>query len=82
LPNTNHGDLTDHLHKGDQMSLVTLIIVLVILGVALRFLPMDAAIKGLITKVVTVVVVVLLVVWLLGVLGLWHYGGAPAVRVP
>lgn len=55
------------------MSLVSLVIVLIVIGVLLylinRYIPMDSKIKN----ILNVVVVVAVVIWVLGIfLGGWH----------
>jgi hypothetical protein len=56
------------------MTLVSLVLVLIIIGVALylvnSFIPMDPKIK----TIINVVVVVAVCVWLLDVFGVWNYG--------
>ena len=53
------------------MSLVTLIITLIVVGVLLwlvnTYIPMDAKIK----KIINVVVVIVVIIWLLRVFGVW-----------
>lgn len=55
------------------MSLLSLIIAIVIVGILLycinSFVPMDATVK----KILNAVVVIALVVWLLRAFGVWHY---------
>ena len=55
------------------MSILSIILVLVIVGVILylinAFIPMDAKIK----KILNIVVLIFLIVWLLKALGVWHY---------
>ncbi len=56
------------------MSLITIILALVVLGVVLwlvSLIPMDGTIK----KIITVVAVIAAVVWLLKAFGLWYYLG-------
>jgi hypothetical protein len=54
------------------MSLVTIVITLIIVGVLLwlvnTYIPMDGKIK----KVLNIVVLVVVVLWLLNVFGVWH----------
>ena len=54
------------------MSIITLVVVLVILGLALylleTYVPMAAPIK----LVIRVVVVLAIVIWLLNAFGIWH----------
>ena len=53
------------------MSLVTLVITLIVVGVLLwlvnSYIPMDAKIK----KIINVVVVIVVIIWLLRVFGVW-----------
>ncbi|MGA2069950.1 MAG: Thivi_2564 family membrane protein [Sedimentisphaerales bacterium] len=53
------------------MSLVTLVITLIVVGVLLwlvnTYIPMDAKIK----KIINVVVVIVVIIWLLRVFGVW-----------
>jgi hypothetical protein len=53
------------------MSLVTLVITLIVVGVLLwlvnTYIPMDAKIK----KIINVVVVIVVILWLLRVFGVW-----------
>jgi len=62
------------------MSLITLVLTLVVVGVLLwlvnAYVPMDGKIK----KILNVVVVVCVVVWLLSAFGV--LGGARDIRVP
>ena len=55
------------------MSLLTIIIVLVVVGVALwlinSFIPMQPSIK----KILNVVVVIFLIIWLLNAVGAFHF---------
>jgi hypothetical protein len=55
------------------MSLVTIVITLIIVGVLLwlvnTYIPMDGKIK----KVLNVVVLVVVILWLLNVFGVWHH---------
>jgi hypothetical protein len=55
------------------MSLVTVVITLIVVGVLLwlvnTYIPMDGKIK----KVINIVVVVVVVIWLLQVFGAWDY---------
>lgn len=65
----------------DLSSLITVVLVLVILGVALwlieTYIPMAPPIK----MVIQVVVVIVLVLYLLSFLGVWHgFAGAPLRR--
>jgi hypothetical protein len=57
----------------EQMSLVTLVITLAVIGVLLwlvnRFIPMQSQIKGILNAVVVIAVVI----WLLKVFGLLDY---------
>jgi len=57
------------------MSLISIVIVLIIIGVLLwlinNFIPMDAKIK----KILNIVVVVFVVLWLLNLLGAFAYLG-------
>jgi len=61
------------------MSLVTIVISLIVVGVLLwlinTYIPMDGKIK----KILNIVVVVVVVLWLLNVFGVW--GHVKAVRV-
>jgi len=62
------------------MSLISLIVTLIIVGVLLwlvnSYIPMDGKIK----KIINVVVVICVVVWLLSAFGV--LGGAGGIRVP
>jgi hypothetical protein len=55
------------------MSLITIVITLVVVGVVLwlvnTYIPMDGKIK----KILNIVVVVVVVVWLLNVFGVWGH---------
>ena len=55
------------------MSLVTIVVTLIVVGVLLwlvnTYIPMDGKIK----KILNIVVVVVVVVWLLNVLGVWGH---------
>jgi hypothetical protein len=55
------------------MSLLTIVLVIVVVGILLwlanSYLPMAASIK----KLLNIVVVVVMVIWLLKVFGLWNY---------
>jgi hypothetical protein len=61
------------------MSLITIVVTLVVVGVLLwlvnTYIPMDGKIK----KILNIVVVVVVVLWLLNVFGVW--GQMKAVRV-
>lgn len=50
--------------------LITLLVLLVIAGLALYIIPMDAAIRALIVKVIVVVTCVGLLLWILQVFGI------------
>ena len=55
------------------MSLLTIIIVLVVVGLILwainAYIPMQPTIK----KILNVVVIICVILWLLSALGVWHY---------
>ena len=55
------------------MSLISIVLTLIVVGVLLwltnTFIPMDGKIK----KVLNIVVMVVVVLWLLNVFGVWHY---------
>lgn len=55
------------------MSLVSIVIALIVVGVLLwlvnRFIPMQPTIK----KIINVVVVIVVILWLLKVFGVWGY---------
>jgi len=55
------------------MSLVTIVITLIVVGILLwlvnSYIPMDGKIK----KVLNIVVMVVVVLWLLNVFGVWNY---------
>jgi hypothetical protein len=55
------------------MSLLTILIVLIVVGVLLwlinNYIPMDGKIK----KILNIVVVIVLIIWLLKVFGLFNY---------
>lgn len=57
--------------KGYNMSLVTLVITLIVVGVLLwlanTYIPMDGKIK----KIINIVVVIVVIIWLLRVFGVW-----------
>lgn len=57
------------------MSLLTLVITLIVVGVLLwlvnKYIPMDATVK----KVINIVVIIALVLWILKVIGFWGYVG-------
>ena len=57
------------------MNLVSLVIMLIVVGVALylinRFIPMDAKIKS----ILNIVVVIVVVLWLLNVFGVFTFSG-------
>jgi hypothetical protein len=65
------------------MSLITLVITLIVVGVLLwlvnTYIPMDGKIK----KILNIVVVVVVVIWLLNVFGVWgHLGNVRASIQP
>lgn len=55
------------------MSLLTILIVLIAIGIILwlinNYLPLDATIK----KIINVVVIIAIIIWLLKVFGLWAH---------
>ena len=55
------------------MSLITIVLTLIVVGVLLwltnTYIPMDGKIK----KVLNIVVMVVVVLWLLNVFGVWNY---------
>ena len=55
------------------MSLITIVITLVVVGILLwlvnTYIPMDGKIK----KILNIVVIVVVVFWLLNVFGVWNY---------
>jgi hypothetical protein len=55
------------------MSLITIVITLIVVGILLwlvnSYIPMDGKIK----KVLNIVVMVVVVLWLLNVFGVWNY---------
>ena len=55
------------------MSLLTIVIVLIVVGLGLwlinAYIPMQPVIK----KILNIVVIVVVIVWLLAALGVWHY---------
>ena len=55
------------------MSLITIVLTLIVVGILLwltnTYIPMDGKIK----KVLNIVVMVAVVLWLLNVFGVWHY---------
>ena len=55
------------------MSLITIVITLIVIGVLLwlvnSYIPMDGKIK----KILNIVVMVVVVLWLLNVFGVWNY---------
>ena len=55
------------------MSLITIVITLIVVGILLwlvnTYIPMDGKIK----KVLNIVVMVVVVLWLLNVFGVWNY---------
>lgn len=57
------------------MSLLSLVITLLVVGVLLylvnKYIPMDATVK----RIINIVVIVILVIWILKVLGFWGYIG-------
>ena len=55
-----------------------LLLLLVLVGVVLYLVPMDATIKSLVVKIVTVVAVIVFVLWLCGLFGI----GIPNARLP
>jgi hypothetical protein len=60
------------------MSIIGLVLVLVLVGVALTYIPMDARIR----TIIIVVLALVTVGWLLSYFGLWGYlqGGPRRVR--
>lgn len=58
------------------MSIIGLLLVLVLIGIVLSFLPMDARIK----QIVVALVAVLVVVWLLELFGVFTIGTFPVVH--
>ena len=63
------------------MSLLSLVILLIIVGVLLwlvnTYIPMDPTIK----KIITAVVIIVVVIWLLGML-LGGFGSIDSIKVP
>jgi hypothetical protein len=59
--------------KADHMSLITLVVTLIIVGVLLwlvnNYIPMDGKIKN----ILNIAVVVLVVLWLLNAFGVWGH---------
>jgi hypothetical protein len=55
------------------MSLITIVITLIVIGILLwlvnAYIPMDGKIK----KILNIVVVVVVILWLLNVFGVWKY---------
>jgi hypothetical protein len=55
------------------MSLITIVITLIVVGILLwlvnTYIPMDGKIK----KILNIVVIVVVVFWLLNVFGVWNY---------
>ena len=55
------------------MSLLTIVIVLIVVGILLwlinAYIPMQPVIK----KILNILVIVVVIVWLLAALGVWHY---------
>lgn len=64
------------------MSLITIVVTLIVVGVLLwlinTYIPMDGKIK----KILNIVVVVIVVVWLLNVLGVWGHLRDVRVSIP
>lgn len=58
------------------MSIVGFLLILVVIGVVLAFLPMDARIK----QILVAVVAILAVVWLLELFGVLSIGSFPTLR--
>lgn len=58
------------------MSIIGLLLVLVLIGIVLSFLPMDARIK----QIIVAIVAVLVVVWLLELFGVFTIGTFPVIR--
>ena len=72
-------DCTQKSEKDTHMPLISLVITLVVVGVALwlinQYIPMAASIKS----ILNIVVVVFVIVWVLQVTGI--LGGLPNIRV-
>ena len=68
--------------KGKTMSLVTIVVTLIVVGVLLwlanTYIPMDGKIK----KVLNIVVMVVVVIWLLNVFGVWGHLHDVRVSLP
>ena len=68
-----------YLHRGSNMPLVNIVIMLIVVGVVLslinRYIPMASSIKS----ILNVVVVVVVLVWVLQAAGLW--GGISQYRL-
>jgi hypothetical protein len=58
------------------MTFLSLLIILVVIGVALYLIPMEERIKSLIITVIQVVVVVILILWLASAFGVRIPGAA------
>jgi len=57
------------------MPLLYLVLLLILIGLLLYVVPMEAGIKDIVVKICVVVAVVALVFWLLGVFGVLPSGG-------
>ncbi len=55
------------------MSLVTIVVVLIVVGVVLYLINQYLTMDGKIKKIINIVVVIVVVIWLLNVLGAFHY---------
>jgi hypothetical protein len=62
------------------MTFIGLILILVIIGVVLAFIPMDAGIKRLIVSLISAIVAILLIVWIVGLFA--HSGPPDTVTLP
>jgi hypothetical protein len=60
--------------------LLGVIILLIIIGVIMSFIPIDPPMKAIVYKIILVVVCVVLLVWILGMFGLMPHGAAHLSR--
>ena len=78
--NSRHDNYSNVLYRKKRMSLISLVVTLIVVGVLLwlvnNYIPMDGKIK----KILNVVVVICVVIWLLYAFGIISRAGD--IRVP
>lgn len=69
----NAGEFINEAKQGDSMSLITIVLALVVVGVILfcinNYIPMEGRIK----QILNIVVIVAVVIFLLKAFGIWSY---------